>query len=164
MMAAAKEAGERAVRGGERKVFKTLRPHTNPRRNGHHIRWNRQRLRRGHFLGSAGRSALQREVPMKRVSILAALTAFALMMGTGAAMAFPCGGSNCVVDEPIVTTPPQDNCGNSGCAVPEPQPFQTADPCPTSGCAVPEPAPFQTAAGCAGSSCDVPEPDETQPA
>jgi hypothetical protein len=57
----------------------------------------------------------------------AILAAFALLMGTGAAMAAPCGGSNCDIDEPIVNAPPQD-CAGSSCARPEPAPFQTAAP------------------------------------
>jgi len=63
---------------------------------------------------------------MKRLTILAALTALAFEMGTSAAMADGCGNSSCATDEHIVTTPPQDNCGTSNCARPEPAPFQTA--------------------------------------
>jgi hypothetical protein len=63
---------------------------------------------------------------MKRLTILAALTALAFEMGTSAAMADGCVGVNCATDEPIVTTPPQDGGNCSGCAVPEPKPFQTA--------------------------------------
>ena len=82
---------------------------------------------------------------MKRLAMLTALTAFALAMGTGAALADGCGGSNCATDEPIVTTPPQD-CGGSGCAVSEPALFQMAEPDGNGGGGrvIPEPAPFQT--------------------
>ena len=58
---------------------------------------------------------------MKRIAILAA---FALVARIGVAMADPCSGSNCVIDEPTVTTPPQGTpCnGSEGCARPEPVP------------------------------------------
>jgi hypothetical protein len=64
---------------------------------------------------------------MKRIAILAA---FALVAGVGVAMAYPCDGGNCVIDEPTVTTPPQGTpCNGSDvkgyfdsidCARPEP--------------------------------------------
>ena len=65
---------------------------------------------------------------MKRLAILAA---FAVVMGTSAGMALPCTGGDCAIDEPIVSTPPQQRmdpvetqiagCGGR-CARPEPDP------------------------------------------
>jgi hypothetical protein len=65
---------------------------------------------------------------MKRIAILAA---FALVARIGVAMADPCSGSNCVIDEPTVTTPPQGTpCnGSEGCARPEPVPPPHGMPC-----------------------------------
>ena len=73
---------------------------------------------------------------MKRIAILAA---FALVARIGVAMADPCSGSNCVIDEPTVTTPPQGTpCNGSDvkgyfdsidCARPEPVPPPHGMPC-----------------------------------
>ena len=64
---------------------------------------------------------------MKRLAILAALSAFALETGASAALADGCAGYGCANEDTTVSTPPQDGCGTNGCAVP----LQTASPCPT---------------------------------
>src|SRR5262249_13444956 len=85
---------------------------------------------------------------MKRLAMLAALTALALVMGNSYGCARPkpapfqtadCGTSGCAVQEPARFQTADGGCSGSACARPEPQPFQTTDNC------VPEPAPFQTA-------------------
>jgi hypothetical protein len=59
------------------------------------------------------------------------------LMSTGAAMVVPCSGAdNCATDDPVVTTPPQ-GCGGR-CVLPEPEPFQTAEPCDNANCVLPE--------------------------
>jgi len=57
---------------------------------------------------------------MKRLTILTAMAALALVMSIDAAMADPCSGPGCS-------------------ARPEPAPFQTAGPCTDPNCARPEP-------------------------
>ena len=66
----------------------------------HHICWNRKPPRCG--LGRMNARISEGENTMKRIVIL---NAFALMAGTGVAMAFPCPTSDCVIDEPSETQP-----------------------------------------------------------
>ena len=46
--------------------------------------------------------------------------ALALVMSTSTAMAPPSADSGCATPDPIVTTPPQDNCGGGNCVRPAP--------------------------------------------
>jgi hypothetical protein len=74
---------------------------------------------------------------MKRIAMVTTLTAFALAVGIGQAMAWPrLPPLQALTDDPVVVTVPQDGCAGNNCAVPEPTLQQLAAPCGNANCAV----------------------------